>query len=381
MHRRIPYVLIVDDDPDVLALAQVTLEGHGMEVVTALSGRDAIAKFEARPAAVCLLDVLMPGLDGFQLLSTLRKLPGGRHTQVILVTALGDAGTQERAEEAGADDFLAKPFHPTELLVRTQSLLTVHKTQSELDSCYRVITTQVQALTELANRRRTSSAMLAHDIRGQLFNAICALDLAGEKRSLEQTKPLWKAARSALNVVSGLVEDLLDLERSEIGESALEVGPLDLGSLCTQVCDLMRPRLARRRVTLECTAPSGLACEGDSSLITRLLSNLLDNAARHAPEGSTVTVAVEQKDKTQQLTVSDHGPGVPDELRDEIFERYVRWDGSCSQRRGYGLGLAFCRMVARLHGGSISLDPEPGLTRFRLVLPLTQDRQSDEGAA
>jgi len=135
-------ILVVDDNEQNRALASATLEEEGYEVMLAASGEDALRAFESDPSDCVLLDVRMPGLDGFAVCQRIRALPGGADVPVVFLTALRDIDTFDRALVAGADDFLTKPVRPTELILRVQAALKLSRVSAELRDHYELIRRQ-----------------------------------------------------------------------------------------------------------------------------------------------------------------------------------------------------------------------------------------------
>lgn len=127
------------------------------------------------------------------------------------------------------------------------------------------------------------------------------------------------------------------------------------------------------QLTITRTGVDGLSVRADPTRVAQILSNLLDNARRHTPPGGRITVDVQTRDTTAQVTVTDTGPGIPDDERERIFERLVRLDTARARDHGgAGLGLPIARALARAHGGDLTCEPHDGGARFRLTLPLAR---------
>jgi signal transduction histidine kinase len=167
-----------------------------------------------------------------------------------------------------------------------------------------------------------------------------------------------------------LLTNLLDISKSEEGKLEPKRAAVDLHALVAEVFDALGVRARARNIRLTSSAEA-LSVHADADLLRRVLENLLENALRHAPEDSVVTVRGARRDGAVELEVADTGPGVPAGLRETIFDRFVRvesGDGAAT-RSGRGLGLAFCRLAVEAHGGSIRVeDGTPGAV-FRLSLP------------
>ena len=168
-----PKVLVVDDNEQNRALAQAALEGEDMSVLLATNGEEGVALFEREHPDCVLLDVRMPGLDGFGACARIRALPGGPETPIIFLTALRDVDTFDRAIRAGGDDFLTKPVRPTELIVRVQGALRLRRLSAELRDHYDVIRRQRDALMRLQLQKERLTSFVVHDLK----NPVNAIDL------------------------------------------------------------------------------------------------------------------------------------------------------------------------------------------------------------
>src|SRR5262245_18293341 len=166
-------VLVVDDNEQNRALAQAALEGEEIDVILAKSGEEAVMLFERESPDCVLLDVRMPGLDGFGVCERIRALPGGRETPVIFLTALRVVDTFDRAIRTGGDDFLTKPVRPTELIVRVQAALKLRRLGAELRNHYDVIRRQRDDVMRLQLQKERLTSFVVHDLK----NPVNAIDL------------------------------------------------------------------------------------------------------------------------------------------------------------------------------------------------------------
>jgi two-component system, OmpR family, sensor kinase len=168
--------------------------------------------------------------------------------------------------------------------------------------------------------------------------------------------------------MSELVDELLLLAQLDAGRP-LASEPVDLTRLAIDVCSDARAAAPDHRWQLE-LPDEPITVHGDELRLHQVLANLLSNAARHTPAGTAVTVAVEARPQEAVLVVTDNGPGIPPELRPDIFERFVRGDSSRSRSAGSsGLGLAIVQAVTAAHGGHVTVTSRPGETRFTITLP------------
>ncbi|MGC4094372.1 MAG: ATP-binding protein [Polyangiaceae bacterium] len=293
----------------------------------------------------------------------------------MFLTALRDVDTFDEALRAGADDFLTKPVRPTELLVRVQAALKLRRMSTELREHYELVRRQRDDLMRLQLQKERLMAFVVHDLK----NPVNSMDLNAQlllrdpeisARARASLQDIREEARSLLRMVM----NLLDISKSEEGRLSAQRVEIDLEELVRGALDAMRVKAQDSSVTLE-SAVEVPKARADADLLRRVLENLLDNALRHAPERSTVHLSAKAStggsNAGVELRVSDAGPGVPLEMRQQVFERFVQVDGSgrAPTRNGRGLGLAFCKLAVEAHGGSIWVeDAAPGAV-FCFTLP------------
>lgn len=361
-------LLIVDDEERNRLLLRGQLRGTGHELLEAVDGEEALALAAAERFDLVLLDVMMPGIDGLQVCAQLKADERTRGIPVVLVTALG-AEHRLRGLEAGADEFLTKPVDRAELLARVRSLLRVKAYQDELLA-------KNERLRQLETMRREFVGMLSHDMRNLLTGISGFFRLLAEG----QARPgaaghddLLAMARHSAEQLHEMTAGLVDLYRLEENDLRLERGAVDVERLVDEAMLSVGLPAREKQLRLERTVEPGLTVMGDRALLSRALTNLLGNAVKFSPAASVVRVIGRRAGGAAEIAVVDNGPGVPPEQREAVFQPFYQ----LPQHRlgqGSGLGLAFCRRVAELHGGAIGVESQPGAgSRFWLRLALADE--------
>ncbi len=355
-------VLVVDDHEPNRALARETLEDEGYRVVVADGGVAGVEAFEREGPDCVLLDVRMPGLDGFEVCARIRDLPGGSDVPVIFVTALRDVDAFDEALRAGGDDFLTKPVRPAELVLRVQAALKLRKLRAERHGLYEIMRRQRDDLMRVSLYKERLTAFLVHDLKNpvntMMLNAqLIVRDAQTSPASREAAASIQAEARTLVRMIM----NLLDISKADEGRLVALRAPVDLAALVGEVLEALSARASDAGVELDATFEVAQA-EADADLLRRVLENLIENAIRHAPSGTTVRVDALRRGDEVELRVADRGPGVPPELRERVFDRFVQAEsGLPSSRAGRGLGLAFCKLVAEAHGARVWVeDGSPG---------------------
>jgi len=223
-------------------------------------------------------------------------------------------------------------------------------------------------LSGLDHARREFVANASHELRTPLFSLGGFLELMEDEELDEATR------REFLDTMAGqvrrltkLADDLLDLSRLDAGRLQVETQPVDLGELAGAAVNEFAGVALASEHPLEYAANGGAAARGDPQRVMQIVRILLDNALAHTPPGTPVEVAVHRADGRAEISVADGGPGIKDEDRAELFERFYR--GESTKASGSGLGLAIAKELAALMGGEIEVESRPGRTVFSVVLP------------
>ena len=363
-------ILVADDNAQNRAVAQATLEDEGYEVILSEDGEQAVSAFSDRSPDCVLLDIKMPKMDGVEACRRIRALPGGRDVPVVFLTALRDVETFDRAQLAGGDDFMTKPYRPTELVVRVEAALRLRRMASERNELYALVKHQRDDLLRVQLQKEQLAAFLVHDFK----NPVSSINLQAEliRRQPGSSERARRAADRILDETGALmrmITNLLDISKADEGKLAPRRVDVDLPTVGAEVMDALRARAEGSGVTLVADMGAGSA-RADRDLIRRVLENLVDNAIRHAPEGSTVGLRAERAREATRIWVEDAGTGVPPTERERIFERFVQAaDGLAGVRSNRGLGLAFCKLAVEAHGGTIHIeDAHPGAV-FCVTIP------------
>ncbi|HEX2163922.1 MAG TPA: response regulator [Thermoanaerobaculia bacterium] len=395
-----PDILVVDDDATNLAAIEVALGELGSRLVKADSGRSALRRLLEQDFAVILLDVQMPGMDGFETARLIRQRSRTRHTPIIFVTAYSrDDADILRGYALGAVDFLFKPIVPevlrakasvfVELQQRTaevrrqaELLRQLERREAERKLAIERQRWEAEALREENRRKDEFLALLAHELRNPLSPIVTGLELfrqAGmENPALQRVHASME--RQARHLVR-LVDDLLDVSRISQGKIELQLERLELSPLLRQAVDSVRPLIEERRHRLVFEeADRDLVVEADAVRLVQVIANLLNNAARYTDPGGEIRLSVARDEDDALVRVADTGRGIAPEMLDRIFDIFVQ---EREGGKGLGLGLTLVRQLVELHGGGVrAFSQGPGQGSELVVrLPLAEPAAGEGDAA
>ncbi|KPK04064.1 MAG: hypothetical protein AMJ56_18105 [Anaerolineae bacterium SG8_19] len=341
-------ILIVDDESVARDILEGFLFREGYDLVFAADGAEALASVEKSPPDAILLDVMLPGMDGFEICRRLKGDRRWRHIPIILVTALGGKEDLIRGLDAGADDFLRKPVNDLELRARVRSLLRIKQQYDELQAALMM--------------REDLAHMIVHDMRTPLSAIIGYSELLLLQSSMppEYAGTMDKIHTQARRLNS-FMNDMLMVAKMEADQLVLNPIPVDIALLLRGVKESHEVIARSKRIEFDLDLPMEQQLVAvDNTLFQRVLDNLVTNALKYSPAYSTITLKLEYPESAStfdrafqfRFQILDQGAGIAEEDRERIFNKY---EIATLKQRGsqVGLGLAFCKMVVDAHRGRI----------------------------
>jgi signal transduction histidine kinase len=371
-------ILVVDDNADMRAHLSRLLGGR-WRVSTASDGISALQRVQAHAPDLILADVMMPGLNGFDLLQALRKDRATEDIPVLLLSARAGAEASSEGLGSGADDYIVKPFSASDLLARIELHLARARAKAQArkarESAEQAALAREQFFAALFHELRTPLASL-HTWIGLLRSGrLPTIDVPGALEALETS------SRS----LNGLVEDMLDYSAVIRGEFRVE--PRSTASVATtveEVVSAFQPVARLKSLALECdvSGPCG-PVRVDDLRLQQVLWNLISNAIRYTPSGGRIAVTAGVSGGALEILVRDTGVGIAADELPHIFGRYWRGKAAGGTSGGLGLGLAIARTIVELHGGDISAQSAgvgSGAT-FTVRLPLSDEAVKENPCA
>ncbi len=255
---------------------------------------------------------------------------------------------------------------------------TISQVEQKLARRVRRLTTEAEHQADVARKRQETVELIVHDLRTPVTVIDGCLQLlrsAIAEESWAANADIIELAKRSSEQISTLLDALLEAARQEEMDLPLVRRPVDLVEIIDLVTRTMAPMAAESGIDLSHDVPLEMpVLRGDPDRLERVLLNLLENAVSYTPDGGRVVVAASLSDGEVEVGVVDTGPGVPVEYRLKIFDRFVRVPGVQGRRKGFGLGLYFCRQVVQAHGGRIWVEPGPqdAGSRFAFTLPLRE---------
>ena len=355
-----PYqLLVVDDAEGMRETLALRLEREGYRVSRAASGAEALALAAARNFDLILLDIRLPGMNGFDLLAALRRSRSILDTPIIVLSGLGETEDVVRALKHGANDYVTKPFDVPVMLARIRTQLSLKRLKELHDRFLRIAT---------------------HDLKKPLLLMLDATRVIRNERPPgavlkdEDHETLDLVIKTG-EYMQAVIEDLLELRSIKDGHIRLALAAVDLNAIAHRVGARNADYAQRKGIALvEEPAAALPAARGDDARLTEVLDNLIGNAIKFCTAGATVTVRTVAAPDSVTFEVSDTGPGIPADEMDKLFVAYAGLTNRpTAGEHSTGLGLSICKELIGLHGGDIGArnNPDGGAT-FWFRLPVAR---------
>ena len=355
-------ILVVDDREANVRLLEQILSGAGYACVASTMDPHEVCELHRHHRYdLILLDLQMPGMDGFQVMEGLKELEHDSYLPVLVITA--QPGHKLRALQGGAKDFISKPIDRAEVLARVYNLLEVRLLHMETRQTSKILQQTIERLTELERLKQACLSTVSHELRTPLTSIRGSLGLlaSGAVGALsdEVVEIVAIAERNAVRLMA-LIDDILDLERLETGTIELQFAQVPIESILRRAMESCATFGRAHGVTIE-AADVSASVWADADRIVQVIVNLLSNAVKFSPPGGVVTIGVGLGERWVEFRVADRGRGVPVAQRLAIFERFRQLETSDAREKGgAGLGLAICKSIVDQHGGTIGVESREG---------------------
>ena len=360
-----PSVLIVDDEYSNIAILE-RLFRHEYHTITAADGDTALRLIDEQDFDLVLLDIMMPEVSGLDVLKAIRQNPRTAELPVILISARLDEADIVTGLSIGANDYITKPFRLAELRARARTQITLKRLQDES----RRTIDELRAAHEIKDR---FFRIASHDLKGPITNLRLITYLVRQQiKDDDKLAELLATADGNLNTMQVVINEFLDTAALQSGRIDLQFTNVAVEPLMADLVDQYHLNALKKQITIDASRIDGTVY-ADSARLAQAVGNLLSNALKYSPKGSTITLWTESHDDRLRFCICDEGPGVPDDERDRLFTEFGKLsarptDGESST----GLGLWIAKHLTTLQGGEIGVEtPESGGSIFWIDMPVS----------
>lgn len=361
-------ILVVDDVSSNVLLLKALLGREHYQIVTAMNGPDALGMVRAEKPDLILLDVMMPGMDGFQVAETLRGEEEVKDIPIIFLTALDDAQSVVKGFKLGGSDFISKPFKKEELLVRISHQLS-------LVAANRIIQRQTEELKKTIDGRDKLYSVIAHDLRSpmasmkMLLNTIM-MSVRREEMDADIFDMLEMSNKTSEEVFI-LLDNLLKWTKSQLGRLTVIPQSVDITELTEGVIEIVRSVAEIKNIKVILDTDRKHEVSVDIEMIKCVVRNLLSNAVKFSHPNSEIHVDIQEKGEKVVVMVADSGLGIKKENQSKLLNEVTHFTTyGTNSEEGSGLGLLLCRDFVRKNGGELWFESEENVgSTFSFSIP------------
>lgn len=366
-------ILIVDDKQENLISLRGFLEHNDFEVEEASSGEEALKKVLKTVYSLIILDVQMPGMDGFEVAETILDYSKAKDTPILFLSAVNiDKEFITRGYRAGGVDYITKPFDPDILLLKVKTFKRLFEQTNELKKVQKTLKKEIEARKELEKKKDEFISIASHELKTPLTSIrgyVQLLERLIQQKNDDELTPYIQKVSQQINKLGDLVSDLLDISKMESGKMKFDIRPFSFEDMLNNAIDSIQqiyPEHEIKRI-----GSLNTMYLGDEMRIEQVLINYLTNGIKYSPDNKTLEVETVVEDNFLEVRVRDHGIGISQELQEQLFEKFFRVEETSNRFQGLGIGLFICQEIIERHGGKCSVESTLGEgSTFIFTLPI-----------
>lgn len=368
IQKPIPTVLVVDDNPKNVQIIALLLRDLKYKIIIAVNGKSAVDLVERARPDLILMDVMMPGMDGFEACQIIKTKPENENIPVIFLTALSEKVNIVKGFDAGGVDYITKPFNKEELVSRIKTHLELKFARDEMQQ-------MTNHLVELNSIKDKMFSVIGHDLRSPLGSIKMTLDFlksdTEQRYKIEDFRNSVNLLAQTTDEVFGLLENLLGWAKSQSGNLSVISEEIKVRDLVNSVYLLHKGSITYKRLSFHNNVIDSDSVCADLNMLKTVLRNLLSNAIKYTPEGGTISIGTAELNENTHIIVTDTGVGIPAENLSKIFDekQHLSTYGT-NKESGSGLGLILCQNFIKSNNGRLMVESEQGKgSSFIVELP------------
>ena len=366
-------ILIVDDTPENLISLKKVLEKNNFEVDTASSGEEALRKVLKNEYVLIILDVQMPGMDGFEVAEAISGYSKARETAIIFLSA---ANTENKfitkGYSSGGLDYITKPVDMDILLLKVKTFYRIYEQSRKLIEIQKALLDEIEFRKQAERKKDEFISIASHELKTPLTSVkgyVQLLERSIDKGDVPTLKKHLLKAQVQLEKLNELITDLLDISKIESGKLKFNKQPFMMDTLLHSVIEIIHQSNPEFKIIKTGTAKREIY--GDEMRIEQVIINFLTNAIKYSPGTSEVHIKVEERGDNVYVGVKDFGIGINADQQKNVFEKFYRVEETAIHFQGLGIGLYISAEIIRRHNGEVGVHSVPGEgSEFYFSIPL-----------
>ncbi|MGI4727987.1 MAG: hybrid sensor histidine kinase/response regulator [Janthinobacterium lividum] len=373
-------ILIVDDKPENLIALKRILEKHHYEVDSALSGEDALKKVLKNNYDLILLDVQMPGLDGFEVAESISGYSKTKDIPIIFLSAVNvNKQFISKGYASGGRDYMVKPFDPDVLILKIKTFIKLYEQTVSLQNMQQVLVEEIEFRKQAERIKDEFITMASHELKTPLTSIkgyMQMVERSFDRDLKEDAKKYLERTRQQLEKLNILIDDLLDTSKIASGKLDFRNTVFEIDPVLDNAVDIVQQTYPSH--TILKTGKAELKIFGDQLRIEQVILNYLTNAIKYSPNSSEILFDVSLLSGDEiMINITDSGIGIPKDKQADLFTKFYRVEETSNRFQGLGMGLYICAEIIKRHHGRYGVDSEPGKgSSFYFTLPVYQEQSS-----
>lgn len=350
-------ILIVDDSPENIISLKKVLEKNNFEVDTASSGEEALKKVLKNSYVLIILDVQMPGMDGFEVAETISGYSKAKETAIIFLSAATpNINLITRGYSSGALDYISKPVDMNILLLKVKTFYRIYEQSRALNEMQTKLLKEIEYRKEAEKKKDEFISIASHELKTPVTSVkgyLQLLERSINKGETENIKTRIHKVQNQVEKLNLLIADLLDISKIESGKLMFNMKYFECSSLINHLLEVMQQ--ANPQINFVVENKVNQEIYGDEMRIEQVLVNFITNAIKYSPGTHEIHITSEIRDHQLYCSVRDFGIGMSEEHQKKIFDKFYRVEESSERFQGLGIGLYICREIIERHNGTIGV--------------------------
>lgn len=366
-------ILIVDDSPENIISLKKVLEKNDFEVDTAGSGEEALKKILKKSYVLIILDVQMPGMDGFEVAEAISGYSKAKETAIIFLSAAtANVKLITRGYSSGGLDYISKPVDMNILLLKVKTFYRIYEQSRALNEMQIALREEIEFRKEAERKKDEFISIASHELKTPMTSIkgyIQLLERSLDKDDKETIRKRLHKVQNQIDKLNILIADLLDISKIESGKLKFNKKHFQFDDLLDHLIEIMQQSNPQVKI-LKNGSVNGTIF-GDEMRLEQVIINFITNAIKYGPDGKEILITTEIRGNEVYFSVRDHGIGMSTEHLQKVFDKFYRIEETSERFQGLGIGLYICKEIIERHNGKIGVDSALGEgSEFYFKIPL-----------
>lgn len=371
-------ILIVDDSPENIISLKKVLEKNDFEVDTASSGEEALKKILKKSYVLIILDVQMPGMDGFEVAEAVSGYSKAKETAIIFLSAAtANVNLITRGYSSGGLDYISKPVDMNILLLKVKTFYRIYEQSRALNEMQKALREEIEFRKEAERKKDEFISIASHELKTPMTSIkgyIQLLERSLDKNDKETIRARLHKVQNQIEKLNVLIADLLDISKIESGKLKFNKQYFSFDNLLEHLIEVMQQSNPQVKIVKKGSVDGNIF--GDEMRIEQVIINFITNAIKYGPDGEEIHINSEIRDNELYFSVKDFGIGMSEEHQQKIFEKFYRIEETSERFQGLGIGLYICQEIIDRHKGKIGAHSVLGEgSEFYFQIPLYSEKE------